>query len=83
MEKFLLKYKVSSVWSVLVCCRISCTHSELICSYICLCLYNRYLKLMKLVNKVHDVFVFMSELCSCMKRKVVDYVHMERQFASK
>jgi hypothetical protein len=35
-EVSLLLDEVSSVWSLLVCCRFGCSHSELVCSYMCL-----------------------------------------------
>ena len=42
---FLLRYgvevfldEVSSVWSILACCRIGGIQSEVVCSYMCLCI---------------------------------------------
>ena len=38
VEKFLLKDEISSVWSLLTCCRIGYFQSEVVCNHMCLCI---------------------------------------------
>jgi len=38
VAKFFLKEEVSSAWSILACCRSGGIQSEVVCSYMCLCI---------------------------------------------